>query len=258
MSHDQFLESAAAYALDSLDPIERTDFERHLAGCAECRLAVQEYRDVTGLLVHASEPVAVPPGLRARVGDLVRQERRPTPRRRTTAGWRSSSVWLAAATAAFAVTAGLLWRELDTLRDAALESQRDLTAVTAAHDSLLADVTGPRLHFVSLMGPEGGPPVARVFWNHDRRRFVVTAFRLPPAPAGRTYQLWAIAEGHGPVSMGTFNTDASGVATVTLPVGDAIEALGLIKACGITQEPSGGSRAPTETPRFTGEWRHTD
>ena len=92
----------------------------------------------------------------------------------------------------------------------------------------------------------------------DRRRFVVTAFRLPPAPTGRTYQLWAIAEGHGPVSMGTFNTDASGVATVTLPVGAEIEALGFIKACGITQEPSGGSSAPTETPRFAGEWRHTD
>lgn len=258
MSHDQFLESAAAYALDSLDPIERSGFEQHLAGCAACRLAVQEYREVTGLLVHASEPVRVPPGLRERVGDLVRQERRPIPRQRTTPGWRSSSAWLAAAAAAFAVTAGLLWRELDTVRGAAAASQHDLTAVTAAHDSLLADVTGPRLHFVSLVGPEGGPPVARVFWNHDRRRFVVTAFRLPPAPAGRTYQLWAIAANHGPVSMGTFNTDASGVTTVTLPVGDEIEALGFIAACGITEEPSGGSSAPTETPRFTGEWRHTD
>lgn len=258
MSHDQFLESAAAYALDSLDAIERTDFEQHLAGCAACRLAVQEYREVTGLLVHASEPVGVPPRLRERVGKLVRQEQRPTPTQRTFPGWRSSSAWLAAAAAAFAVTAGLLWRELDTLRVTSLESQRELTAMTAAHDSLLADVTGPRLHFVSLMGPEGGQPVARVFWNHDRRRFVVTAFRLPPAPAGRTYQLWAIAEGHGPVSMGTFNTDAGGVATLTLPVGDEIEALGFIKACGITQEPSGGSSAPTETPRFAGEWRHTD
>lgn len=258
MSHDQFLESAAAYALDSLDPSERTDFEQHLAGCAACRVAVQEYREVTGLLVHASEPVGVPPRLRERVGDLVRQERRPIPRQRTTPGWRSSSVWLAAAAAAFAVTAGLLWRELDTLRVTSLESQRALTAITAAHDSLLADVTGPRLHFVSLTAPEGGPPVARVFWNHDRRRFVVTAFRLPPAPAGRTYQLWGIAAGRGPVSMGTFNTDASGVATVTMPVGPEIEALGFIASCGITQEPSGGSSAPTETPRFTGDWRHTD
>ena len=258
MSHDQFLESAAAYALDALDPIERTDFERHLAGCAACRLSVQEYREVTGLLVHASDPVEAPSRLRERVGELVRQERRPAPAQRTVPGWRASSVWLAAAAAAFAVTAGLLWRELGTLRVTSLESQRELTAITAAHDSLLADVTGPRLHFVSLTGPEGGQPVARVFWNHDRRRFVVTAFRLPPAPAGRTYQLWAIATGHGPVSMGTFNTDASGVTTVTLPVGDEIEALGFIAACGITQEPSGGSSAPTEAPRFSGEGRRTD
>jgi anti-sigma-K factor RskA len=153
---------------------------------------------------------------------------------------------------------GVFWRRLDAARNAALVAQLDLERELSARDSLLASLRGPRVHVVSLAAPSGGAPVARVFWNHEQRRFVVTAFALPPTSAGRTYQLWAIAEGKAPVSMGTFDTSTEGVATVALAVGADIEAMGVIKLCAVTQEPAGGSAGPTETPRFVGEWRHTD
>ena len=104
----------------------------------------------------------------------------------------------------------------------------------AERDSALASLRGPTVHVVSLASPSGGQPVARVFWNHERDRFFVTAFNLPPAREGRTYQLWAITKGHAPVSMGTFTTNESGVAEVILPVGQDIDALGVIDSCGLT------------------------
>ena len=86
----------------------------------------------------------------------------------------------------------------------------------------------------------------------------MTAFDLPAAPRGRTYQLWAVPKGKAPISMGTFNTDAGGRATLVLPVDPTITHLGFIDFCGLTEEPAGGSPQPTETPRLLGSWRHTD
>lgn len=257
MSHDQWLESAAGYALDALDANEHSAFEAHLAGCADCRLAVQEYREVAGLLMHATAPAAAPSGLRERVDRLMRQERAPRPTLVRTVR-RSPAVWLAAAGVAFAAAAGALWRQVGAERAAAGAAIAALDSARAERDSLLANLRGPRVHVVSLASPAGGQPVARVFWNHERSRFVVTAFALPPARAGRTYQLWGIAKGRAPVSMGTFDTNERGAAELILPVGRDIEALGVIDLCGVTEEPVGGSAAPTESPRYLGSWRHTD
>ena len=77
-----------------------------------------------------------------------------------------------------------------------------------------------------------------MFWNHTRQRYIVTAFDLPPARPGRTYQLWAIANGKAPVSMGTFDTDTAGDALAVLPVSAEVEALGFIDLCAVTEEPS--------------------
>src|SRR5439155_571678 len=62
----------------------------------------------------------------------------------------------------------------------------------------------------------GKAPTMRLYWNRARGLVVVAAFDLPPAPAGRTYQLWAIKKGQAPVSVGTFNTLPGGRAVITL------------------------------------------
>ena len=66
--------------------------------------------------------------------------------------------------------------------------------------------------------------------------------------AGRTYQLWGIAPGSAPVSLGTFDTDAAGRARAVLqvPAGTAME------LAAITDEPTGGSPQPTTTPFLSG------
>jgi anti-sigma-K factor RskA len=257
VSHVHWLESAAAYALDNLDPEERPNFESHLSSCAECRMAVHEFREVAGLLVHASVAEQAPAGLRARVTSLVRADavRRPAVQRR---GTLVVLPWLAAAASVLvALGAGEWARRASARVDTLAERASRLDEALSARDSVLVLLTGPEVHVVSLAAA-GETPVARVFWNHVEQRFIVTAFDLPPAPPGRTYQLWAIARGKPPVSMGTFDTAADGVATAVLAVAPEIEALGFIDLCALTVEPAGGSPAPTETPRLAGEWRHTD
>ncbi len=265
--HERWIEAAAAYALDALDRTEREAFESHLDGCAACRHAVQEYREVTGLLMHASQPAAVPAGLEARVGRLIAQERE-APLRVIAAGgtarrWRPAApwpaaTWLAAAGLAFAAVSGVLWRQLQGERARVSATVQAMERERSSRDSLLDNLRGTRVHVASLAAPGGGAPAARVFWNHERNNYVVTAFGLPQARQGRTYQLWAVVKGRAPVSMGTFNTDANGVAMVVIPVNEAILGMGVIDLCALTEEPAGGSAGPTETPRLAGEWRHTD
>ena len=57
---------SGAYAIDALDDIERAQFERHLAECAECRAEVESLREAGGMLAEAVSATP-PPGLRDRV-----------------------------------------------------------------------------------------------------------------------------------------------------------------------------------------------
>ena len=254
MTSHEWQEQAAPYALGSLSPEERRAFEAHLAGCAACRADVRAFTEVAGALAHTAPSAEPPRGLRDRV---LAEARRVRPIRMGVAR-RSPLPWLAAAAALLLAVAGAVeaWRL--TSRVHKLERRiAVLDSITAADDSALALLTGPDVNVVTLAGTDRRPS-ARVVWNRARNRFVVLAFDLPAAPPGRTYQLWAIAKGHSPMSMGTFNTDAHGRARVLLPVDQQIAALGFVDNCGLTQEPSGGSPQPTETPRLLGAWRRTD
>jgi anti-sigma-K factor RskA len=136
----------------------------------------------------------------------------------------------------------------------------DLAAIRQdllGRDSMVAAFLGPEVHVVSLSAPDRKPSM-RVFWNHTRNVFIVTAYDLPAAPSGKTYQLWAMPKGKAPMSMGTFTTDADGRATAVLAVGPDVNAAGFIDDCGLTIEPAGGSLQPTEAPRLVGTWRHVD
>ena len=61
---------SGAYAVDALDDVERTRFERHLAGCGACRREVAELREVTAALAQsvAAEPT---PALRGSILDAI-------------------------------------------------------------------------------------------------------------------------------------------------------------------------------------------
>ncbi len=260
MSHEDWAGSAAAYALGALDKDDRTAFERHLATCATCRAEVDALREAAAMLAYATPARDLPSSaLRDRVlrdaVDVRPISAAPPPSRR-----RAASIvpWLAAAaslTLAVLAGTGLRTERGERQRLAVLldSVQTDL----AVRDSTIAAFFGPEVHVVSL-SPTGEKPSMRVFWNHTRNIFIVTAFNIPRAPDGKTYQLWAMRKDKAPLSMGTFNTDANGRAAAILAVADHITDGGFIDLCGLTMEPAGGSNQPTEQPRLIGPWRHTD
>ena len=242
MTDHRWLELAAPYALGALSPDEQTDFEAHLATCATCRADLQALRDVTGLLAHAA-PDAIPP---RELRDRVLREARTL--RPLGTGRAAAVPWLAAA-ACLILALGLGYGYLRerAARDQASRALAVARDTLAARDSLVATLLSPDVGTAALAGP-GRPPSARLFWSPSRRRVVIAVFDLPPAPAGRTYQLWAIAQGK-PVSLGIFNTAPDGRLTAAMVVPPNLS----FEVTAVTEEPAGGSPQPTQQPFLTGK-----
>jgi anti-sigma-K factor RskA len=270
MTHQELIDSAASYALDALDPGKRVAFEAHLATCAECQAEVAAYREVAGALANAAPQTVIPHSdkLRERI---LREARKVRPitsapsaaavlaspsvqsKRRSTIPWAVAIASLAAA-----IVIGFVYRGQRSETNALRAELAEAKATLAREDSTLAAFLGPEVHVVSLMAPDAQKPALRVFWNHTKHTFIVTALNLAPAPSGKTYQLWALRKGQPPMSMGTFDPNANGRTMATLAVAQPITDGGFIDDCALTVEPSGGSPQPTESPRLIGSWRHVD
>jgi anti-sigma-K factor RskA len=262
MNTAPWFEMAGAYVLGALDEDERIAFEQELERSPELHREVDELREVAGLLAHAAPPALPPPGLRDRVLaearqvrpiSVPRQEQAP-PVRKPRNQWIP---WLAAAASLVlaAVAGAAYWQEHNSRLALEREYQQTVATVAsrdadlASRDSLLAALIGPQVETTTLAAT-GQPPSIRLFWNQQRQTVVLAAFDLPPAPAGRTYQLWGIETGAAPVSLGTFTTGADGRTVVTLdvPTDQAFD------VSAVTEEPAGGSPQPTTTPFLVGSW----
>jgi len=243
MTDHAWLDAAAPYALGALSAEERAAFEAHLADCAVCRADVQALGEVSGLLAHAAAAATPPPALRERI---LREARAVRP---LAAGGRGLP-WLAVAAAVvLAVAAGVAYlkeRGSRQMLERAVAVARDSLA---AQQQLVATLLAPDVN-TAVLASKGRPPTARVFWNPSRRRVVMAVFDLPPAPAGRIYQLWAIQTGKAPVSLGIFNTAPDGRVTTALDVPPALVAFDVTA---VTEEPAGGSPQPTQQPFLVGK-----
>ena len=268
------MEEATAYVLGALEEEERASFEEALNDSVDLRREVAELREIAGLLALAVRPVAPPPGLRDRIVSDARavrpiaprlaeaQRREPTPvtlkASRLSAprgGWQASRIagWLVVAASLVGVAVMQnRYRERAGAARSLVQANAELRAQLAARDSLLTVLVGPDVETVR-MASAGSPPSARMFWNRSAQQVVFVAFSLPSAAAGRTYQLWGIAKGQPPVSLGTFNTDAAGDGRVTVRVPAGLQ----IAVGAVTDEPEGGSPQPTTTPILAGTFAET-
>jgi anti-sigma-K factor RskA len=241
----QWTELAAPYALGALDAAERARFEVHLAGCAQCRGEVQSLHDVTGLLAESAPAAAPPAALRARV---LREAHRVRPIGARPPFRANIGPWLAAAAClVLAIGVGYAYLRERAAHGRAGVSLAALHDTIAARDSLVATLLSPDAATAALAAT-GQAPSARLFWSPSRRRVVMAVFHLTPAPAGRTYQLWAIAKGK-PVSIGTFNTSPDGRLVAELPLPADLK----FELTAVTEEPAGGSPQPTMQPFLIGK-----
>lgn len=90
---------------------------------------------------------------------------------------------------------------------------------------------------INLTSVPGKPEaLAQVFWNAKTSEVYISDISLPPTPAGKQYQLWAIVDGK-PVDAGMLSSQKNGVQKMkAFPTADAFA---------ITLEKEGGSPTPT-------------
>lgn len=244
---------SGAYAVDAVDDLERSRFERHLAACAECRVEVASLRATTVVL--AAGTAANPPdALRERVLSAIATVRPlppeiPAPTHRATVPEPTAEApapiptigpagrgrrWMpalvaAAVLAAVGIGAAVMqpWSEnpVDDPAPSLTATEQVLQAPDAAEETL----TFP-----------GGASATLVRSESEGHAVIVTE-AMPAAPDGKVYQLWYDVPGAGMVSAGVMPAEAD--QTVLLE-GDAVVAT----AAGITVEPTGGSTVPTGDP----------
>jgi anti-sigma-K factor RskA len=209
-------ELSAAYALDALDGEDRRRFEDHLAECGGCQDDVASFQAAAAALAYDVDVPAPPDALRERILARARSERPSNvlpfrPRR-----WAVPVATGVAAVAACAALAFGLWA------------------------ASLNNELGDRPQAIELAGADGSLLI------EPSGEAVLIVDDLGRAPAGKTFEIWVIAEDQ-PLPAGLF-PGAPGRSVVPLnrsvPEGAVVA---------VTLERAGGVRTPTGDPLFTAE-----
>jgi len=219
-NHRDLRDQAAAFALGALTEEDRSEFEAHLLACDECDDDVRSFTRVATALAGTVPPVDPDRSLRQRVVDGALRASPPS-RARVPPSWLLVAASLTIAVGFGAYALGLRHN---------MAAARYVIVLTA--DDLVR---------VDLAGQAVAPGAsARAFWSQTSG-LIFTASRLPPLPAGRTYELWIIS-GQMPVGAGLLRPGPDGAvhAVFASPAGLAKAA-----AFAVTIEPDGGVSAPT-------------
>jgi anti-sigma-K factor RskA len=210
---DELEQQASEYALGTLAGEERTRFEAALAEHVWLQQRVDEWSRRLAPLAEALAPVAPSLAVWSAIEQRLAQDRyaeiRPAP-----SLWNRLAFWRWSAIGAAALALLLLvYIGVDLNRPAGEQ---------------VAVLTGPQ-----------GPAVVV---TADMRQRALTVRALADAPAGHTHELWVIAGGQKPRSLGTVAT--AGTARLSVPMDLANSLAGATLA--VSLEPPGGS--PTGQP----------
>jgi anti-sigma-K factor RskA len=254
MRCEEIRELLPLHALGALEAPDAAAVRAHLdSGCPKCAAELAGFSATVAEIPFALPAEDAPSRVKSRLLAAVREERaeRESPIPQSPRGlWLRAVPLAAAASLVAAVLTGAIvsrsfGRQAEALRTqiqfqkarlAALEEQSRRTRETI----LLVRSPGSRV--IDLQGQEDrAESAARVFWDARRGKWTLYADRLPPAGAGKTYQLWLVTD-REKISAGTFDPSAAEEATgeVTVPP-DA----GTVIAAAVTPEPEGGSPQPT-------------
>ena len=224
--HRGHFDDVGAYLLGALDPDEHAAFEAEMERSPALRQEVDYLRVAAEALPASVEQVAPPPHLKGRIMAVVNAEAQlleaaqPEPRRR-----RSS----------FAVVKPGWW----SLRPGLALALTLLMLVVGAGGGLVARsaLDGGERVVVAEVGN------ARLI-ERDSGHSTLTVRNLEAPGFRRTYQVWLKPEGRPPVPTNAlFSTRRDGTASVDVP-----GSLEDVEAVMVTNEPEGGSEAPTTDP----------
>ena len=224
MTCEQLKEEYELHALGIASTIEGAEIENHLrSGCVNCTDGVMQALVTNSRIMQIAPDVEVPKRLRKRVLASVGVE---TPQW----GWRLA--WAAGFAALIVGMVGL-----------GVQGKRNAAEVAGAREAL-SILNEPETRQVVFGENAPNPPKGRVFVN-SKQGVLLIASNLPPAPAGKTYEMWVIPKGGAPKPSGLFQSDAGGAAIF---LSKTPLDLSSTAAVAVTLEPESGSVAPTSTP----------
>jgi anti-sigma factor RsiW len=230
--HGRYAEDSGAYLLGALTEPEVQAFERHMAGCPDCRDEVQRLRPVADALSRAVEQVEAPTTLKTSLMEVVereaaeRSDAAERPRRSLGTRLRQGVSSLAGArpvVAAAALALGLLAGF--GVAQLAEEDEAPRTVTATVDESRVPQASG------RLQIPDGGEDGA-----------ILTVQGMPSLEENQVYQAWVQRDGTL-VPQPTFEVGADGGGAVAVP-DDISDAQAIL----VTREPRGGARAPSEQP----------
>ncbi len=245
------------YAMQALTPEEQRVAQAHLDMCAYCRAALAEILPDVAIVGMSAEQQALPGGARQRLMARIANtpqatapeaKTKPDPpvREESRSGFGLGWLGWAVALAMLAVAAYLGYSNR-MLQQRVSEDRGQIARLAAGADraeELTEALTSPSAKQVTLTETKGpAKPMGHATYLPQRGALIFVASNLHPVPENKTYELWLIpANGKAPMPAGLFRPDASGSASVVLPMlPTGVEA----KAFGVTIEDAQGSPTPT-------------
>lgn len=228
-THKTFQENLSAYALGALDADEAAALRTHLQTCDSCRAELADYQRVSAGLLSALPPQAPGPALKRTLQKRLAGNR---PRFNLSFGQAALSGALILLIALNVVSISQVF----SLK----QQQAELNKRFYAEQTAIAMLAYPGTQSV-VFNQDGISGSLLV--DKYRNLLAVFAWHLPPAPAGKTYQMWLIDPQGGRTSGGLLvpeNDQPFVLAVIASP-----QPLTGFVGLGVTLEPLGGSPKPT-------------
>jgi hypothetical protein len=238
MNHPELRDHYELYALGLAEDAEREEIRAHLdRGCEVCMSEMKRAREMVSLLGGTPAPAVPSPKLRRRILASVGVEQRSF-------GWTpflaGSTIMCLAAAIYFGGREWDFSREVVKLTEQSRSQIIELTRLNEA----FALMNGPGTTVTSF-GDTKPTPKGKLYYNPAKGALLI-ASNLPPAPAGKAYELWLIpkAKGASPVRAGMFQSDSDGTVMRLMPGPIDANTTG---AVAVTMEVDTGVDAPTSS-----------
>ncbi|SDX99695.1 anti-sigma factor domain-containing protein [Paenibacillus sp. CF384] len=206
-------ENLEMYAVGGLDEAEKNEFELHLKGCAACAAELVELVALVDLLPMASEPVAVPEGMRARVLDHVlgessvqqadkieiAAEQVSSPKRDMAKRNRIRPWFYAGMSAAVLILAVYCYNLKQHISDLQTELAQENRPAEAVQVNNVVALSSTAKEIVAK-------GLATIVIDAKGTHLLVQAEKLPELQHNEAYQVWLIKGKETPVNAGTFMT----------------------------------------------------
>jgi anti-sigma-K factor RskA len=247
------VELSGSFVLGALTPEEMDAVRGHLAGCPEVHAEMAELGSVVPALFESVEPVAPPPGLKARILVAAGAEQQAmatgadrsldpfpsaeTPRR----GFDIGALFRRPIWAGIAVTAVLAAVALGTLSLQLRTQVQNLSAYRNGVVEVLEEAARPGAQLAVLVAPENAPgPKGLAAVGADGSVALVVR-DLEATTGTQVYTAWLIGAEGTPIPVGDFVVDDSRTASFT--TAHATLEPGVTVA--LSLEPRAGATTPT-------------